>query len=137
MIPASFVPLEELPLTPAGKVDRRTLERMEIPDAGEAPGHAFVAPRNEAEELLAGVFADLLGVPRVDVHDDFFALGGHSLLATRLVTRLRGELGVELPLRELFEAPTVARLALVVEELLLARVEGLSEEELARLEEGP
>src|SRR6185295_10118026 len=104
------------PLTPSGKVDRRALP---APDrAGEAD--AFVAPRDPAEEMLAEIWREVLGVRRIGVHDDFFALGGHSLLATQVMSRLRAAFGVELPLRRLFEGPTVAELARTVEEVLAA-----------------
>ncbi|MDX2000373.1 MAG: condensation domain-containing protein, partial [Thermoanaerobaculia bacterium] len=108
MIPTAFVTLEAFPLTPSGKVDRRALATLEVELGSTAE---FVAPRTAAEALVAGVFAELLGVPRVSVFDHFFDLGGHSLKATRLVSRLRAASGVELPLRAVFEAPTVEALA--------------------------
>ncbi|MET0396905.1 MAG: amino acid adenylation domain-containing protein, partial [Longimicrobiaceae bacterium] len=114
MVPGALVVLEAMPLTPRGKIDRRALP---APDAyGEAAAH--VAPRTQTEEVLAGVWAEVLGVERVGAADDFFALGGHSLLATRVASRLREAFGVEVPLRAVFEAPVLADLALRVDELL-------------------
>ena len=107
MVPAAWVVLEALPLTPNGKVDRRALP----PVRAEGETGERVAPRDEAEGAVAAVFAELLEVPEVGAFDDFFALGGHSLLATRVVSRLGRTFGVEVPLRALFEAPTVAALA--------------------------
>jgi amino acid adenylation domain-containing protein/non-ribosomal peptide synthase protein (TIGR01720 family) len=115
MVPAAFVFLDGLPLTSSGKVDRRALP---APDGAGASEAAYVAPRGPVEEALAGIFAEVLKAPRVGAHDGFFELGGHSLMATQAVTRIRGALGVELPLRALFDAPTVAGLAVVIDAAL-------------------
>ena len=114
MVPAAFVFLDALPLTRHGKVDRRALPEPDAADLGEA---GYVAPRTPTEELLAAVWAELLGAARVGVDDSFFVLGGHSLLATRVASRVRETLGVELPVRAVFEHPTLAALAAEVDRL--------------------
>ncbi len=96
-------------------------------------GNAYHAPASEAEEILVGVWQDLLGIGEIGVHDDFFHLGGHSLLATQLISRVRDTFQVELPLRAIFEAPTIARLAEVIEEAIILELEQMSDEEAMSL----
>ncbi|WP_028467018.1 non-ribosomal peptide synthetase, partial [Nisaea denitrificans] len=112
MVPSSLTLLPELPKTSSGKLDRRTLPKPSV-EADET----FIAPRNEAEALLAEIWSDLLGHDRVGITANFFELGGHSLIAMRLVTRLRDSFDVDLPLSALFEAPTIAGLAERIEQL--------------------
>ncbi len=108
MIPAAFVLLDALPLTPNGKLDRKALPE---PGADAVIARDYAPPVNALEQLVAGHWQALLGVPRVGRNDHFFELGGNSLIALQLVSRLRSTLGVELALRELFSRPTVAALA--------------------------
>ena len=103
-----FVELAELPLTPNEKVDRRALP---APDYRGELKDRYVAPQSRVQELLAGIWAEVLKVSRVGIHDNFFELGGHSLLATQIVSRVLQTFKVELPLRALFEAPTIATLS--------------------------
>ncbi|WP_414542078.1 amino acid adenylation domain-containing protein [Nostoc sp. CCY0012] len=109
MIPSAFVLLEKLPLTPNGKIDRKALP---IPDLTQfIPESEFAAPVTPMEEMLVGIWTQVLGLEKVGVNDNFFELGGHSLLATRVISQIRQAFKVELPLRRLFESPTVAELA--------------------------
>ncbi|HSF41436.1 MAG TPA: amino acid adenylation domain-containing protein, partial [Thermoanaerobaculia bacterium] len=128
MVPSAFVFLESLPLTPNGKVDRRALQEIapsSDPSAGWEEG--YQPPRTPVEEVLAGIWARVLGVPRVGVHDDFFHLGGHSLLATQVASRVRQAFSVELPVRALFEDRTLSELARRIEEERL-REQGIAGE---------
>jgi amino acid adenylation domain-containing protein len=111
MLPALYVPLETLPLLPNGKLDRRALP---APDAEAYSQQEYQEPQGETERAIAAIWAEVLNLPieRIGRRDNFFALGGHSLLATRLISRIRSTLNVELPIYDLFEAPTVAGLAL-------------------------
>ncbi|MBE8998848.1 non-ribosomal peptide synthase/polyketide synthase [Nostoc sp. LEGE 12447] len=114
MVPSAFVILESMPLTSNGKVDRRALP---APDLSSEIKDKYVAPRTPIEEILAQTWSQVLQLPQVGIHDNFFELGGHSLLATQLVSRIRNIFKVELPLRELFAAATLAELAREIEQL--------------------
>ena len=142
MVPSAFVFLDSLPLTPNGKLDRNLLP---TPDQNRSElEESYVAPRTPVEELLAQIWVKLLKVDKVGIHDNFFDLGGHSLKATQVMSRVREAFQVDVPLRHLFEAPTVAELALKIdpeasgsskiEEFArsLSEVESLSEEEIER-----
>ncbi|MEM9292993.1 MAG: amino acid adenylation domain-containing protein [Acidobacteriota bacterium] len=133
MVPAAFVLLSEMPLNRNGKVDRKALPE---PEAAASDDDRFLEPRSDVEAAVAQIYAEVVEVERVGALDHFFHLGGHSLLATQVVARLREIFDVELPLRTLFEAPTVAELALAVEEEMMSSVEDLSEAELDALLDG-
>ena len=142
MLPSAFIAIKEIPLTPNGKVDRRALpapEQIEVSTAG------FIAPRTEMEQLVAEIWCEILGITQVGADSNFFDLGGHSLLATRVMNRIRERCGVELPLRVLFEFPTVVSLAAKLDDArpketelsrildILVNMENISEEEVTTL----
>jgi Condensation domain/AMP-binding enzyme/AMP-binding enzyme C-terminal domain/Phosphopantetheine attachment site len=116
MVPSVIVLLDQMPLTSDGKVNRRALPEPQATrrDIGEE----FVAARTPVEEVMAGIWSEVLGLDRVGIHDNFFHLGGHSLLATRVVARLREAFGTPFPLRKIFEEPTIARLAQVLDDTI-------------------
>ena len=143
MIPSIFVTIKEVPLTPNGKVNRSELP---LPEFSEADANRnFVPPRNALEETLATIWRETLGLPQVGVESNFFDLGGHSLLATRVVSQIRERFGIELPLRVMFESPTIAGLAQHLDTVqtkdtqlqrilsMLENVENISEEEVTAL----
>jgi acyl carrier protein len=142
MLPSTFVFLESLPLT-NGKVDRKALPR---PDEKRPKlSRPYVPPRSEVEQGLLNIWEEVLGVRPVGIHDNFFDLGGHSLLATQVISRVMKTFKVELPIKSLFESPTVADMAKVITEhqgkmlsekemeSLLSELESLSEEEAQKL----
>jgi amino acid adenylation domain-containing protein/FkbM family methyltransferase len=114
MVPSHFVTLDALPLTHNGKIDRKALP---APTAGPARPRSYTAPSTPTERAVAAIWSVVLGIDPIGVEDNFFELGGHSLMATQVVSRVRQALGVELPLRDLFLSPTIARLATRVDEL--------------------
>ena len=116
MVPSVIVALDNLPLTPSGKLARRALP---VPDYADAAG-TTVAPRNATEEQLVGLWQEVLGLAEAGITHDFFALGGHSLLATQLTARIRETLGVELPLKYVFRNPTPETLAAAIQALQMA-----------------
>ena len=145
MVPSAFVWLDVLPLTPNGKIDRQALPAPEgLRPELEA---VYVAPRTEVEQRIAAVWREVLGVAQVGIHDNFFHVGGHSLKALQVISRLRRAFQAEVSVRAIFETPTVAGLAEVLEQTrvaqedgdlarMLAEVEALSEDEAKnRLEE--
>ncbi|WP_106399737.1 non-ribosomal peptide synthetase [Actinocorallia populi] len=118
MVPAALTVLNSLPLTSNGKVDVKSLPK---PDPSALAKTAYRPPRDERERVLAGIFAELLGTERIGIDDDFFLFGGNSLLAMRVVTKARAALGTELPVRALFETPTVAGLSALLEDTAASR----------------
>jgi surfactin family lipopeptide synthetase C len=127
-VPSAYVFLNSLPLTPNGKLDRKALP---APDHNRAElENSFAAPRTSVEESLADIWAEVLKHDKVGIHDNFFHLGGHSLLATQIVSRIHGAFGIELPLRCMFESPTVADLAMRITE---QQAQGASKLELTQL----
>lgn len=143
MVPAAFVELDQLPLDPSGKIDRRSLPDPEL--ARLSLNTEFIAPRNETEETLAGIVQTILNIEKVGIHDNFFELGGHSMMATQVISRIREHFDVELSLRTLFERPTVEQLALAITEAragdqdnaelesMLDEIENLSNDEIDKL----
>ena len=131
MIPQTFVMLERLPLSPNGKLDRRALP---VPDSSRPElEKSYVPPRTETESALCAIWGQVLGIEKVGVEDNFFELGGHSLLATQVISRIRNVFQVELPLRRLFETPTVAEIASTIVQEVIDRL--LSSEDATLLDE--
>jgi acyl carrier protein len=131
MVPSAVVLLEALPLTPNGKLDRTAL-----PVAGPVRPElkqVFVAPSTPTEETLATIWREVLQIGEVGAQDNFFELGGHSLLMTRVISRIREAFQVEVPIRSFFETPTLAGLALAVEELIVTQVSRMSDEQARRM----
>ncbi|MGH9869511.1 MAG: amino acid adenylation domain-containing protein [Candidatus Polarisedimenticolia bacterium] len=128
MMPSAFVMLDTFPLGPNGKVDRAALPEPGAPTLSSA----FIAPRTPAETIIAGIWSELLRRDPIGVETSFFDLGGDSLLATQVVSRVRGAFDVDLPLRRFFEGATVGALAGIVEELLVARLDSMTDDEAAR-----
>jgi amino acid adenylation domain-containing protein len=125
MVPATFVQLDALPVNASGKIDRATLPEPTLENT--LRDKAFVPPQTPVEQRLAEMLEPLLGLDRVSMDDNFFLLGGHSLLGTQLISRVRDAFGVELTLRSLFDAPTIAKLATQIENILVAKLEAMSE----------
>lgn len=143
MVPSTFVVLDALPLLSSGKVDR---DALPAPDGSRpAVETAFAPPASQTEKTLARIWSEVLGVDRIGIHDSFLDLGGHSLRAIQVISRIRDQLKVELPIRSLFLAPTVAGLAAAIVQTqaeqagqgdmdhILAELEALSDEEAQRL----
>jgi len=115
MAPSSIVLLDQLPLTPNGKIDRKALPAPDY--AKDLLENTYVAPSTDTERTLAEIWSRVLGVETIGVADNFFMIGGHSLLATQVVSRVRQSFGIEMPLREMFESPTIAELSKAVEKI--------------------
>ena len=133
MVVHHFVFLEKLPMTSNGKLDRSALSSLSLDATCAVVQQIYVAPETEMQEMLARIWADVLHVERVGINDNFFDLGGHSLLGMQVIAQVRDTYGVNLPLRNIFEQGTVARLAEIVQNALFEKVAGLSEEEAQHL----
>lgn len=128
MVPARFLEVAELPLNANGKIDREALPAPE--DCKMLPDGSYVPPQTALEEKLSAVVAELLGVDRVGINDNFFLIGGHSLFGTQLIARIRNNFGVDLPLRSIFESPTPAQLAQEIESVMAAKICSMTADEV-------
>jgi hypothetical protein len=126
MVPTSFVMLDQLPLTPSGKLDRRALPAPEL--SGIQSEREYVAPRTEVEESLAGIWTRLLKVERVGVNDNFFELGGHSVLVTRMISEVNSIFQVDISLRIVFETPIISSIASEIEKAMAGHTKSLEPE---------
>jgi len=131
MVPATFVSMESLPVTANGKIDRAALPAPS--DANRLGEDNFVAPSGPVQERLAVIISSLLHVDRIGANDNFFLLGGHSLLGTQLIARVSDAFGVELPLLQLFDHPTLSEMSDAIETLILAKLEPAGAVEAHRL----
>jgi amino acid adenylation domain-containing protein len=131
MVPSVFARLERLPLTTNGKLDRRSLPEPSIENT--LRDEEFVAPQTPTETRLAKILCSLMNIDEVSINDNFFLLGGHSLLGTQLIAKIRSSFGVDMALRTLFDAPSIAELSGEIERLIFARVENMTEEEARAL----
>jgi len=130
MVPAIFVRVQELPFNASGKLDRA---RLPEPDAENViADHELESPRSIIEQRIAGILAELLGISAVGMHDNFFYLGGHSLLGTQVIARIRSLFDVDIPLRTIFDRPTVADLSAEVEQMLVTKIQAMSTDEIQR-----
>jgi acyl carrier protein len=130
MVPSAFVWLAELPTSANGKIDR---EALTAPGIAEREGPADGGPRSDLEHAIGAIVMRLLGLSSVGVDEDFFLLGGHSLLAAQLIAAVSDEVAVEVPLRAVFEGPSVRELAQEVERLVLAEIDEMSEDDAEQL----
>lgn len=133
MVPRAFVPLAHLPLTANGKIDRAALPPPSVDDDPSSDEAPETEPLSPLESQLARMVADVLKLETVGVDTNFFTLGGHSLMAAQIITRVQAAFGVELPLRAVFDAPTVIRLAAAIEERLLERIASMSGEDARQM----
>jgi acyl carrier protein len=131
MLPSAFVQLTELPLSVNGKLDRSALPKPTAENILD--DDSFEAPQSPVEQHLASFLATLLGVQQVGREDNFFTLGGHSLMGAQLIAKVRGTFGVDLPLRSLFEEPTVRGMSSEIERLIYAKFSAMSEDEAQRM----
>ena len=128
MVPSAFVVLDKMPLTASGKIDRR---KLPAPDQSRPElDQTYAPPQTPTEIILVNICAEVLGVERVGIHDNFFDVGGHSLLATQVISRIRDAFHVEIPLRQIFERPVMAALA---EAIVQAQTEQANEAEIAQI----
>ena len=112
MVPSGLMVLSQLPLTPNGKVDRKALP---VPDMESSVLTEYVAPETQTQKVLAEIWAEVLGIEQIGIHDNFFDLGGHSLMATQVMSRVRNTFYLELSLSKLFEKPTIVQLSTALE----------------------
>ncbi|MDM8557980.1 amino acid adenylation domain-containing protein [Candidatus Parabeggiatoa sp. HSG14] len=131
MIPSAFVQLEKMPLTPSGKIDRRSLEQLRVEKSLELTKKTFVAPNTLTEKLVAGLWAEVFDIEQVSIYDDFFELGGHSLLATQIILKIRHVFSIQLPLSQLFELSTVASLAEEIDRIRQAKTDNITIKKIA------
>jgi acyl carrier protein len=131
MLPSIFATLDRLPLTANGRVDRAGLPELAIENT--VRDEDFIGPHTPVEQRLAKILSSLLNISEVSISDNFFLLGGHSLLGTQLIAKIRSAFGVDMALRTLFDAPSIAELSSEIERLIFARVENMSEEKAQAL----